>query len=183
MSNEAGTRVTINGEPSAFLHWGRAGEIRLVLPPDLARKLTVTTQQETGVVLAQADIDQLMARTDTGAVVLSGAAGRIIIALRARGPDIVNADTGAERGDTVVRGSAGDKSGAPGGRRHRPLRDRQRDHRRSALAASRDSSTSGRPNNVTRPGSPKTTMRAIPLAVTSSAAIPNARSTPSSSRR
>ena len=66
-------------KPSAFLQWGRAGEINLVLPPDLARKLTVTAQQDTGVVLAQADIDQLIARTDTGAVVLSGAARRVEI--------------------------------------------------------------------------------------------------------
>jgi hypothetical protein len=50
-----------------------------VLPPDVARKLTVTVQQDTGVVLAQADIDQLIAHTDTGAVVLSGAARRIEI--------------------------------------------------------------------------------------------------------
>ena len=50
-----------------------------MLPPELARKLTVTAQQDTGVVLAQADIDQLIARTDTGAVVLSGAARRIEI--------------------------------------------------------------------------------------------------------
>jgi len=76
-ADPAGARVTINGESSTFLHWGRAGEIKLVLPPDLARKLTVTVQQDTGVVLAEADIDQLIARTDTGAVVLSGAARRI----------------------------------------------------------------------------------------------------------
>jgi hypothetical protein len=75
----ADARVTINGESSAFLHWGRAGEITLVLPPDLARKLTVTVTQDTGVVLAEADIDELVARTDTGAVVLSGAARRIEI--------------------------------------------------------------------------------------------------------
>ena len=76
-ADPAGARVTINGESSAFLHLGRAGEITLVLPPDLARKLTVTVDQDTGVVLAQADVDQLIARTDTGAVVLSGAARRI----------------------------------------------------------------------------------------------------------
>jgi Putative adhesin len=76
-TDATGTRITVNGEASTFLQWGRAGEITLVLPPDLARKLTVTVQQETGVVLAQADIDQLIARTDTGAVVLSGAARRI----------------------------------------------------------------------------------------------------------
>ncbi len=64
-ADPAGARVTINGEPSAFLQWGRAGEINLVLPPDLARQLTVTAQQDTGVVLVQADIDQLIARTDT----------------------------------------------------------------------------------------------------------------------
>ncbi len=75
----AGAKVTINGEPSAFLDFGRAGEITLVLPPDLARQLTVTVRQDTGVVLAQADIDQLIAHTDTGAVVLSGAARRVEI--------------------------------------------------------------------------------------------------------
>jgi Putative adhesin len=75
----ADARVTINGESSPFLQWGRAGEIRLVLPPDLARRLTVTAQQDTGVVLSQADIDQLIAHTDTGAVVLSGAARRVEI--------------------------------------------------------------------------------------------------------
>jgi hypothetical protein len=72
-------RVTINGESSTFLDLGRAGEINLVLPPDLGRKLTVTAQQDTGVVLAQADLDQLIAHTDTGAVVLSGAARRVEI--------------------------------------------------------------------------------------------------------
>ena len=150
----AGTRITINGAASTFLQWGRAGEITLVLPPDLARRLTVTTQQDTGVVLAQADIDQLIARTDNGEVVLSGSARRIeihtdngdvvtrepisvsesfsattdngdikvdfsdaaprtidvtsdngdvIIALPARGPYVVNANTGEEVGATVVR--------------------------------------------------------------------------------
>jgi len=72
-------RVTINGEPSAFLQWGRAGEITIVLPPELARKLTVTAEQNTGVLLAQADLDQLIARTDDGAVVLSGSARRVEI--------------------------------------------------------------------------------------------------------
>ena len=153
-SDATGTRITINGEASTFLQWVRAGEITLVLPPDLARKLTVTTQQDTGVVLAQADIDQLIARTDNGEVVLSGSARRIeihtdngdvvtrepisvsesfsattdngdikvdfseaaprtidvttdngdvIIALPARGPYVVNANTGEEVGATVVR--------------------------------------------------------------------------------
>ena len=78
-ADPAGARVTINGESSAFVQWGRAGEITLVLPPDVDRKLTEAVQQDTGVVLAQADIDQLIAHAATGAVVLSGAARRIEI--------------------------------------------------------------------------------------------------------
>lgn len=155
LSSERGeARLTITGEPSEFLQWSRAGELTVVLPPDLARRLTVTVEQQTGVVLARADLDQLIARTDDGAVVLSGSARRIeihnvngevvarepiavtesfsaatvsgdvkvdfaetaprsvdissqdgdvIVGLPADGTYLVNADTGAERGATVVR--------------------------------------------------------------------------------
>lgn len=48
-----------------------------MLPPHLARRLTVTTRQDTGVVLAQADLDQLITRIEDGAVVLSGSARRV----------------------------------------------------------------------------------------------------------
>lgn len=72
-------KVTIDGEASEFLRWGRAGEITVVLPPELARRVSVTTQQEMGVLFAQADIDQLTARTVDGAVVLSGSARRVEI--------------------------------------------------------------------------------------------------------
>ena len=75
----AEVRVTISGERSMFMDWGRAGEITLVLPPELARRLTVTTQQDNGIVLAQAGLDQLIARTDNGEVILSGSARRIEI--------------------------------------------------------------------------------------------------------
>jgi hypothetical protein len=75
----AEVRVTISGERSMFMDWGRAGEITLVLPPELARRLMVTTQQDNGIVLAQADLDQLIARTDNGEVILSGSARRIEI--------------------------------------------------------------------------------------------------------
>jgi Putative adhesin len=84
------TRLTINGEPTPFLQWGRAGEITLVLPPDLARRLTVTTEQENGVVLAYADLDQLIARTDNGEVVLGGSARRILI--HTENGDVVTGD-------------------------------------------------------------------------------------------
>ena len=71
------TRLTVNGERSRFLPWSRGGEITVVLPPESARRLAVTTEQQNGVVLAEADLDQLTARTDNGAVVLSGSARRI----------------------------------------------------------------------------------------------------------
>ena len=75
--DSAGTRVAISGEPSPFLQWGRAGEIKIVLPPELARRLAVTSQQENGVLMAQADLDLLTAHMDNGAVLLSGSARRI----------------------------------------------------------------------------------------------------------
>jgi hypothetical protein len=71
------SRVTINGESSGFLEWTRGGEITVVLPPELARRLAVATEQDNGVVIAQADLDQLIARTDNGAIILSGSARRI----------------------------------------------------------------------------------------------------------
>jgi hypothetical protein len=73
----AGTRIAISGEASPFLQWGRAGEIKVVLPPELARRLAVTSQQENGVLMAQADLDQLTANTENGAILLSGSARRI----------------------------------------------------------------------------------------------------------
>lgn len=76
-TDSAGARLTISGEPSPFLQWGRAGEINVVLPPELARRLAVTSQQRTGVFMAQADLDQVTARMTHGAVLLSGAARRI----------------------------------------------------------------------------------------------------------
>jgi hypothetical protein len=80
VANEpAGTRVTVASRSGAFMDWNRAGELTVTLPPDLARRLSVTVQQEDGVVMAQADLDQLVARTIDGAVLLSGSARRIEI--------------------------------------------------------------------------------------------------------
>lgn len=80
VTTDAGaTRITLSGEGSSFLDWGRAGELALVLPPDLARRLTVNTEQSNGIVLLDADVDQLIARTDNGEAVLRGSARRIEI--------------------------------------------------------------------------------------------------------
>ena len=88
-------RVSIDAEESPILDWGRASEITLVLPPQQARRMTVTTQQETGVVFAQADLDQLITRTGDGGVELRGSARRIDITaehanIRSRDPIAVS---------------------------------------------------------------------------------------------
>jgi hypothetical protein len=74
-----GTRITLSGEGSSFLDWGRAGELTLVLPPEVARRLTVNTDQSNGIVVLDADVDQLIARTDNGEAILRGSARRIEI--------------------------------------------------------------------------------------------------------
>lgn len=88
-SDSAGTHITISGEPSPFLQWGRAGEIKIVLPPELARRLTVTSHQQNGVLMAQADLDQLTAQMNNGAVLLSGSARRV--------------DVNTQNGDVITR--------------------------------------------------------------------------------
>lgn len=73
----ADARVGIAGQPASPLGlpaWARGGELTVTLPPDQARRLTVTADSDNGVLLAQADLDTLIARTGNGAVVLSGAA-------------------------------------------------------------------------------------------------------------
>lgn len=75
----AETRIGIEGRPSPILDWARGGEITVTLPPEQARRMTVRTEQETGVVMAQTDLDQLVARTAHGAVILSGGARRMEI--------------------------------------------------------------------------------------------------------
>ncbi|WP_319458019.1 MULTISPECIES: DUF4097 family beta strand repeat-containing protein [unclassified Mycobacterium] len=82
-----GTRLTITGDGSHFMDWGRAGELTVTLPAELARRLSVTVQQDDGVLLAQADVDELVARNTDGAVILSGAARRIDI--RSQDGDII----------------------------------------------------------------------------------------------
>lgn len=66
-------RLAVKGGPTSMLGWARGGEITVTLPPEQARRMSVRTQQDTGVVFAEADLDQLIARTSDGPIVLSGA--------------------------------------------------------------------------------------------------------------
>lgn len=71
------TRIVIAGNPSRMLEWARGGEITIAVPPEQARRLTVRTEQELGTVIAQADVDQLIARVTDGAIILRGGARRV----------------------------------------------------------------------------------------------------------
>jgi hypothetical protein len=71
------TRITVNGGTPDFMGWSRASEITVTLPPEMARRLSVTTAQDKGVLLVQTDLDSLVAENTYGAVVLSGSARRI----------------------------------------------------------------------------------------------------------
>ncbi|WP_066898668.1 DUF4097 family beta strand repeat-containing protein [Mycolicibacterium houstonense] len=71
------TRIAIAGNPSPVLEWARGGEITIAVPPEQARRLAVRIEQEIGTVVAQADVDELTARTTDGSIILRGAARRV----------------------------------------------------------------------------------------------------------
>lgn len=105
----ADARLTINADtaPDDF-GWTRAGEITLVLPAELARRLSVTSTQEFGVLLADADIDRLVARTTNGAIILRGAARSIDV--EATHGTINSRDPITVRESFVARATEGDIS-------------------------------------------------------------------------
>ena len=78
-NDPAGTRVSVAPHSGSFMDFHRGAQLTVTLPPELARRLSVTVQQEDGLLMAQADLDQLVARTIDGAVMLSGSARRIEI--------------------------------------------------------------------------------------------------------
>lgn len=72
-----GTRVSIAPMPQSFVPWRRGGEITVTLPPDAARRLSVTTEQKDGTLFVDTDLDQLTARLSDGAVLLQGGARKV----------------------------------------------------------------------------------------------------------
>ena len=76
-----GARLSIGEQAAPWFRW-KAGTITVVLPPDLARRLTVTTTLRAGVVSAQADLDQLIVHNRNGVVRLEGAARRVDVDVR-----------------------------------------------------------------------------------------------------
>lgn len=76
-TDSAGTRVTFAGTPARLLDWARAAELTVVLPPEQARALRLTVQQRVGLLSTQTELDQLVARTNNGAITLGGSARSI----------------------------------------------------------------------------------------------------------
>jgi len=69
--------LTVAGAPSPVFDFGPPGEITVTLPPDMAHRLSVSTKQQKGMLLAQTELDQLTVRSTEGSVSLDGAARRI----------------------------------------------------------------------------------------------------------
>ncbi|AMO07062.1 MULTISPECIES: DUF4097 family beta strand repeat-containing protein [Mycobacteriaceae] len=66
-----GTVLRVEGQTS-FLAWGDPGEVTVTLPPELGRRLAVTVRQETGMLMVDADLDELTATATDASVLLRG---------------------------------------------------------------------------------------------------------------
>lgn len=77
VTNDAnGTLLRVDTQAS-FLAWGDPGELIVTVPPQLGRQLAVTVRQDNGVLIAEADLDELTATTTDGAVLLRGTVRRL----------------------------------------------------------------------------------------------------------
>jgi hypothetical protein len=81
-SDGGDTRIRLTPDVPSFIDWGRSDEITVTLPPQLAKGLSVTTQQSDGTVTVDADLDRLTAHTSDGSVMLNGNARRIDVTTR-----------------------------------------------------------------------------------------------------
>lgn len=128
-------QVKVVGEAPRWLRWARGGELTVVLPPGLARGVSVRTTQRFGLASFDADLDRVVAHNDNGAILLRGSArsieahnqhgtihsrralavqekftatssdGDISVDFQDPAPEVVEADSG---GGDVVLGLAGD---------------------------------------------------------------------------
>lgn len=100
----SGATVTVSGEAPEFLNRMRTGRIIVTMPPTVARNLSVTVRQQTGVLFADAYVDELIAHGSDGAVVLNAGARRIEVhntdgSVVSRSPISVTESFTAEVGD------------------------------------------------------------------------------------
>nr|MDP9168940.1 hypothetical protein [Actinomycetota bacterium] len=69
-TDASGTRILVPSDSGRFMNFARAGEVTVTLPPKLATALSVTTRQEDGTLVVDADLERLTARLTDGDVVL-----------------------------------------------------------------------------------------------------------------
>ena len=82
ISSGVDTRIDVRGRSADWLEWAGAGELNIVVPAELGRRLTVTTDQQLGVLDVDTDLDRLVARSMGGAVILDGSARSIDVEVR-----------------------------------------------------------------------------------------------------
>ncbi|MFI5510317.1 hypothetical protein ACIA48_22865 [Mycobacterium sp. NPDC051804] len=68
------SRLTIGGSRPGLLGFSGIGEVKIVLPPHIARGLSVSVNQRSGSLTFDADLDQLIVRSDNSTVTLGGSA-------------------------------------------------------------------------------------------------------------
>lgn len=83
-----GTRILVTPNSREFMDFHWTGEVTVTLPPKLATTLSVTTRQDDGTLIVDADLDRLAARTSDGNITLSG--GARVIEISAKDGDVVS---------------------------------------------------------------------------------------------
>ncbi|WP_133147260.1 DUF4097 family beta strand repeat-containing protein [Mycolicibacterium novocastrense] len=71
------SRVSLADGGYGFLGFNGAGDINVVLPPNVAKQLSITVNQQAGSLSADATLDRLVVKTERGAVTLGGSAREI----------------------------------------------------------------------------------------------------------
>jgi putative adhesin len=83
------TRIRVTPDDSArAVDFGGPSDLKITLPPALAARLSVTTQQDDGTLTVDANLDRLIARSADGDVVLNGAVH--VVDVTARDGDVVS---------------------------------------------------------------------------------------------
>ncbi|MDT5336310.1 MAG: hypothetical protein QOD90_1815 [Mycobacterium sp.] len=76
------TRIHVTPDSGDFMDFSQAGDVTVTLPPKLATALSLTTQQEDGTLMVDADLDRLVADSTDGDIVLNGAAHVVEVTTR-----------------------------------------------------------------------------------------------------
>jgi hypothetical protein len=92
ITDSSGTRILVAPGSRKFMDFGWTGEVTVTLPPKLAKTLSVSTRQEDGTLIVDADLDRLVARTSDGNITLTGGARVVEITTQDGDVDVTFAD-------------------------------------------------------------------------------------------